>query len=117
MIFLTLLLSSLLLLVLASLLSLTFNNVLVVFCAVADVLTAVVVSGVPAVTGVSADAALSVVAALSAAGHVSSAAGVSNVSDAPAVIFGLVAFDVPVVVLYCENRCHRFDFKFSRLED
>jgi hypothetical protein len=103
------LLSSLLLLVLASLLSLTFTNVLVVFCAVADVLTAVVVSGVPAVTGVSA------IAALSAAGHVSSAAGVSNVSGAPAVIFGLVVVDVPVVVLYCENRCHRFDFKFSRL--
>jgi hypothetical protein len=44
-------------------------------------------------------------AALSAAGHVSSsAAGVSNVSDAPAVIFGLVVVDVPVVVLYCGSK-------------
>ncbi len=89
-------LSSLLLLVLASLLSLTLSNVLVVFCAVADILSAVVVSGVPAVTGVSA------VAAVSAAGHVSFAAGVSNVSGAPAVIFDLVVVDVPVV--YCTVR-------------
>ncbi len=68
-------------------------------------------------TGVSADAALSAVAALSAAGYVSSADGVSNISGAPAVIFGLVVVDVPVVVLYCdrENRCHRCDFKFCRL--